>query len=84
LPTQGASRVRSIIRFWPPLSSFIVTARLWLLVELLEGGHLEARAQTFDAFASVLATTNHRTPDLGGDATTEEFTELVLDNVANR
>ncbi len=26
-----------------------------------------------DAFASVLATTNARTPDLGGDATTKEL-----------
>jgi tartrate dehydrogenase/decarboxylase / D-malate dehydrogenase len=46
-------------------------------------GHPEAGAEIFDAFASVLATTNDRTPDLGGDATTKEFTELVLDNVAN-
>jgi hypothetical protein len=46
-------------------------------------GHPEAGAEIVDAFSSVLATTDARTPDLGGHATTKEFTELVLDHVAD-
>ena len=47
-------------------------------------GHPEAAAEVFDAFASVLAADGPRTRDLGGKAGTEEFTRLVLDQVASR
>lgn len=47
-------------------------------------GHPEAAAEVFDAFAHVLATTPVRTPDLGGTASTKEFTELVLAGVTER
>ena len=44
-------------------------------------GHPEAGAEVFAAFASVLATTQTRTADLGGTATTKEFTDAVLDHI---
>ena len=47
-------------------------------------GHPEAAAEVFDSFASVLAADGPRTRDLGGKAGTEEFTRLVLDQVASR
>lgn len=47
-------------------------------------GHPEAGAEVLDAFSTVLATTHTRTPDLGGTASTKEFTELVLGNIASR
>ncbi|MEW2353761.1 tartrate dehydrogenase [Spirillospora sp. NPDC029432] len=47
-------------------------------------GHPEAAAEVFGAFASVLATTGARTPDLGGTATTKEFTDLVLQALERR
>ena len=44
-------------------------------------GHPEAAAEVFDAFASVLADDGPRTRDLGGTASTEEFTKRVLDGI---
>ena len=41
-------------------------------------GHGEAAAQVNDAVAAVLAKTPARTPDLGGTATTDEFTGALL------
>lgn len=46
--------------------------------------HPEAGAEVFDSFAAVLATTDARTADLGGTASTKEFTDLVLDCIARR
>jgi tartrate dehydrogenase/decarboxylase/D-malate dehydrogenase len=45
-------------------------------------GHPEAGAEVLDAFTTVLATTDARTADLGGKASTKEFTDLVLENIA--
>ncbi|WP_055699088.1 tartrate dehydrogenase [Streptomyces silaceus] len=42
-------------------------------------GHPGAAAAVTDALSSVLATTDVRTPDLGGTATTAEFTDKVLE-----
>ncbi len=47
-------------------------------------GHPEAAAEVFDSFASVLADDGPRTADLGGKATTDEFTQRVLDGIASR
>jgi tartrate dehydrogenase/decarboxylase/D-malate dehydrogenase len=44
-------------------------------------GHHEAAAAIESAIADVLARTPIRTPDLGGTATTGEFTKAVLDRV---
>jgi tartrate dehydrogenase/decarboxylase / D-malate dehydrogenase len=44
-------------------------------------GHPEAGAEVFSAFASVLATARVRTADLGGTATTTEFTDAVLEQI---
>jgi len=44
-------------------------------------GHPEAGAEVFSAFASVLATEQVRTADLGGTATTKEFTDAVLEQI---
>lgn len=44
-------------------------------------GHAEAAAEVFDAFASVLAADGPRTRDLGGTASTDEFTRRILDGV---
>ena len=44
-------------------------------------GHPEAAREVFDSFAHVLATTSARTRDLGGTASTEEFTAQVLDTI---
>ena len=44
-------------------------------------GHPEAAAEVFDAFASVLAADGPRTRDLGGTASTAEFTQRVLDGI---
>jgi tartrate dehydrogenase/decarboxylase / D-malate dehydrogenase len=44
-------------------------------------GHPEAAAEVFSAFASVLATTHIRTADLGGTATTKEFTDAVVEHI---
>lgn len=45
-------------------------------------GHPEAGAEVLDAAFGVLAETPVRTRDLGGTATTEEFTRAVLDRVS--
>ena len=47
-----------------------------LMVEHL--GHADAAAEIVDAIAAVLAETDTRTPDLGGSATTAEFTAEVV------
>ncbi len=47
-------------------------------------GHPEAAAEVFDAFASVLSADGPRTRDLGGTASTEEFTRRVLDGIGAR
>ncbi|XVQ16121.1 isocitrate/isopropylmalate family dehydrogenase [Spirillospora sp. CA-255316] len=58
---------------------------IWCASMMLDHlGHPEAAAGVFDAFASVLATTGARTPDLGGTATTKEFTDLVLQALARQ
>ncbi|WP_314173929.1 tartrate dehydrogenase [Streptomyces winkii] len=55
---------------------------IWCASMMLDHlGHPEAAAEVFDSFASVLATTGVRTPDLGGTAGTREFTRLVLDGI---
>ena len=41
-------------------------------------GHPQAGAEVLEAIARVLATTEARTPDLGGTATTTEVTDAVL------
>ncbi len=44
-------------------------------------GHPDAGAEVFAAFAAVLATTPVRTADLGGTATTKEFTDAILEHI---
>jgi len=44
-------------------------------------GHPDAAREVFDSFAHVLATTPVRTRDLGGTASTVEFTAQVLDTI---
>jgi isocitrate/isopropylmalate dehydrogenase len=44
-------------------------------------GHPEAGAEVLAAVVDVLARTPVRTPDLGGSASTDEFTRVVLDHV---
>ncbi|MYT29922.1 MULTISPECIES: hypothetical protein [unclassified Streptomyces] len=47
-----------------------------------DGGRLRtpgSAPRATSALASVLATTDIRTPDLGGTATTEQFTETLLE-----
>ncbi|MFI8302204.1 tartrate dehydrogenase [Streptomyces sp. NPDC085927] len=57
---------------------------IWCAAMMLDHlGHPEAGAEVFDAFASVLATTDVRTPDLGGTAGTKDFTRLVLEGIAH-
>ncbi|WP_433461955.1 tartrate dehydrogenase [Spirillospora sp. CA-128828] len=52
---------------------------IWCASMMLDHlGHPEAAIEIFDAFATALATTQVRTPDLGGSATTKEFTNLIL------
>ncbi|GAA2638080.1 tartrate dehydrogenase [Actinomadura fulvescens] len=52
---------------------------IWCASMMLDHlGHPEAATEVFDAFASTLATADARTADLGGTATTKEFTDLVL------
>jgi tartrate dehydrogenase/decarboxylase / D-malate dehydrogenase len=58
---------------------------IWCASMMLDHlGHPEAGAEVFDSFASVLATTDARTPDLGGTAGTKDFTNLVLEGIARR
>ncbi|MFG2004935.1 tartrate dehydrogenase [Spirillospora sp. NPDC048911] len=52
---------------------------IWCASMMLDHlGHPEAAAEVFNAFATTLATTDARTADLGGTATTKEFTDLIL------
>lgn len=56
---------------------------IWSAAMMLDHlGHPEAAAEVSDAFTTALAGNDARTPDLGGNATTKEFTELVLGNLA--
>ncbi|TCO49855.1 tartrate dehydrogenase [Actinocrispum wychmicini] len=53
---------------------------IWSAALMLDHlGHAEAAADVTDAIAAVLAKTDLRTPDLGGTATTAEFTDKLLD-----
>ncbi|MGB8945534.1 MAG: tartrate dehydrogenase [Streptomyces sp.] len=53
---------------------------IWSAALMLEHlGHGEAATDITDAIAAVLAKTDVRTPDLGGSATTAEFTEKLLE-----
>ncbi|MFK0177029.1 tartrate dehydrogenase [Streptomyces xanthochromogenes] len=52
---------------------------IWSAALLLDHlGRVEAARDVIDAIAAVLAKTDLRTPDLGGNATTTEFTEGLL------
>jgi tartrate dehydrogenase/decarboxylase/D-malate dehydrogenase len=53
---------------------------IWTAALLLDHlGHAEAAAQVENAIATCLAKSPVRTPDLGGTATTVEFTKTVLE-----
>jgi tartrate dehydrogenase/decarboxylase / D-malate dehydrogenase len=53
---------------------------IWSAAMMLDHlGHPEAATRVTDAIATVLAKTPVRTPDLGGTATTEEFTNALLE-----
>jgi tartrate dehydrogenase/decarboxylase/D-malate dehydrogenase len=53
---------------------------IWSAAMMLEHlGHPEAASSVMDALADVLANSPVRTRDLGGTASTEEFTKAVLD-----
>ncbi|MFD4597935.1 tartrate dehydrogenase [Streptomyces sp. NPDC058464] len=53
---------------------------IWSAALMLDHlGHAEAAARITDAIAAVLATAPVRTPDLGGTATTREFTEALVE-----
>ncbi|ASQ94262.1 tartrate dehydrogenase [Streptomyces sp. 11-1-2] len=55
---------------------------IWSAAMMLDHlGHPEAATRITDAIATVLAKTPVRTPDLGGTATTEEFTDALLELV---
>ncbi|MFJ5986861.1 tartrate dehydrogenase [Lentzea sp. NPDC092896] len=55
---------------------------IWTAALMLDHlGHPEAAAEVERAIADVLASTPVRTPDLGGTASTDEFTKAVLDCV---
>ncbi|GAA3365773.1 tartrate dehydrogenase [Streptomyces antimycoticus] len=55
---------------------------IWSAAMMLDHlGHPEAATRITDAIATVLAKTAVRTPDLGGTATTEEFTDALLELV---
>ncbi|GAB2589073.1 tartrate dehydrogenase [Streptomyces capparidis] len=55
---------------------------IWSAALMLDHlGHPGAAARVLDAIAGALAETDVRTPDLGGSATTEEFTREVLRRV---
>ncbi|AIA01162.1 tartrate dehydrogenase [Streptomyces noursei] len=52
---------------------------IWSAALMLDHlGHREAAGDVFHAIATLLATTDVRTPDLGGTASTEHFTEALL------
>ncbi|MFD0417637.1 tartrate dehydrogenase [Streptomyces sp. NPDC127108] len=53
---------------------------IWSAAMMLDHlGHPEAAKDVTDAIAAVLAKTDVRTPDLGGGATTAEFTDKLLE-----
>ncbi|WP_411144288.1 tartrate dehydrogenase [Streptomyces sp. x-80] len=53
---------------------------IWSAAMMLDHlGHPEAGKEVTDAIAAVLAKTDVRTPDLGGTATTAEFTDKLLE-----
>ncbi|WP_416967921.1 tartrate dehydrogenase [Streptomyces sp. 4F14] len=53
---------------------------IWSAALMLEHlGHPEAAREVTDAMAALLARTDVRTPDLGGGASTEEFTDRFLE-----
>ncbi|MDG4858996.1 tartrate dehydrogenase [Streptomyces sp. T-3] len=55
---------------------------IWSAALMLDHlGHPEAVAEVTDAIARLLAKTTVRTPDLGGTATTEEFTGALLEQL---
>ncbi|MFF4482351.1 tartrate dehydrogenase [Streptomyces melanosporofaciens] len=55
---------------------------IWSAAMMLDHlGHPEAAIRITDAIATVLAKTAVRTPDLGGTATTEQFTDALLELV---
>ncbi|MEU1944225.1 isocitrate/isopropylmalate family dehydrogenase, partial [Streptomyces sp. NPDC020125] len=55
---------------------------IWSAAMMLDHlGHPEAATGITDAIATVLAKTAVRTPDLGGTATTEQFTDALLELV---
>ncbi|MFD3487476.1 tartrate dehydrogenase [Streptomyces sp. NPDC058665] len=52
---------------------------IWSAAMMLDHlGHAEAAGRITAAIAAVLATTSVRTPDLGGTATTDEFTDALI------
>ncbi|MEV4317445.1 tartrate dehydrogenase [Actinocrispum sp. NPDC049592] len=56
---------------------------IWTAAMMLDHlGYVEAAADIEDAIATIFAKTPLRTPDLGGTATTEEFTKAFLDVLA--
>ncbi|MGH8876759.1 MAG: isocitrate/isopropylmalate family dehydrogenase, partial [Stackebrandtia sp.] len=56
---------------------------IWSAALLLDHlGHAEAAAEVVDAIAAVLSETPLRTPDLGGTASTSEFTRAIAQRVA--
>jgi tartrate dehydrogenase/decarboxylase/D-malate dehydrogenase len=58
---------------------------IWTAALMLDHlGHPEAAAELEDAMAAVLAKTPLRTPDLGGTATTTEFTKALLEYPGRR
>jgi tartrate dehydrogenase/decarboxylase / D-malate dehydrogenase len=57
---------------------------IWSAALMLDHlGHPEAAAEVTDAIAAVLAASDTRTADLGGSATTAEFTEALLRRLGN-
>ncbi|SEF04296.1 tartrate dehydrogenase/decarboxylase / D-malate dehydrogenase [Streptomyces sp. 3213] len=53
---------------------------IWSAAMMLDHlGHPEAAVEVTDAMAAVLTKTRVRTPDLGGTATTHQFTEALLE-----
>jgi len=53
---------------------------IWSAAMMLDHlGHPEAAGAVTDAIATLLSTTPLRTPDLGGTATTAEFTAGLID-----
>jgi tartrate dehydrogenase/decarboxylase/D-malate dehydrogenase len=58
---------------------------IWCASMMLDHlGHPDAATEVFDSFAHVLSTTSVRTRDLGGTASTKEFTDLLLEGIGHR